>query len=110
MTLMTKIFAATTALTLTGTAAVAQTNWDLTTAWGANNFHAQSAIAFADAVRDATDGTVDITVHLSGETGVKIGRSREWHRSDGRYVAFPPSGRRTLFGCRHLALPDPRAG
>ncbi|MBB3993949.1 TRAP-type C4-dicarboxylate transport system substrate-binding protein [Sulfitobacter undariae] len=72
MTLMTKIFAATTALTLTGTAAVAQTNWDLTTAWGANNFHAQSAIAFADAVRDATDGAVDITVHLSGETGVKI--------------------------------------
>ena len=46
--------------------------WDLSTAWGANNFHAQNAINFADAVRDATDGSVDITVHLSGEIGVKI--------------------------------------
>jgi TRAP-type C4-dicarboxylate transport system substrate-binding protein len=69
---MTKLIAATTALTMTGTATLAQTDWDLTTSWGANNFHAQSAIAFADAVRDATDGAVDITVHLSGETGVKI--------------------------------------
>lgn len=72
MTLMTRILAATTALTISGTATLAETKWDLTTAWGANNFHAQSAIAFADAVRDATDGGVDITVHLSGETGVKI--------------------------------------
>ena len=72
MTLMTKLFAATTALTLIGSASLAETKWDLTTAWGANNFHAQSAIAFADAVRSATDGSVDITVHLSGETGVKI--------------------------------------
>ena len=50
----------------------AQTQWDLSTAWGADNFHAQSAIAFADAVRAETNGSVDITVHLSGEIGVKI--------------------------------------
>ncbi|MFT4728349.1 MAG: TRAP-type C4-dicarboxylate transport system substrate-binding protein [Granulosicoccus sp.] len=52
--------------------AVAETKWDMTTAWGAKNFHAQSAIKFADAVRESTDGSVDITVHLSGEIGVKI--------------------------------------
>ncbi|ASJ70755.1 TRAP transporter substrate-binding protein [Granulosicoccus antarcticus] len=53
------------------TAASAETKWDLSTAWGANNFHAESAIKFADAVRQSTDGSVDITVHLSGEIGVK---------------------------------------
>lgn len=72
MTMMTKILGMTTALTLVGSAAMAETKWDLSTAWGANNFHAESAMAFADAVREATDGSVDITVHLSGETGVKI--------------------------------------
>lgn len=60
------------ALTLGTGAASAETKWDLSTAWGANNFHAQSAIAFADAVREGTNGSVDITVHLSGEIGVKI--------------------------------------
>jgi len=53
-----------------GTAVADTTKWDLSTAWGANNFHAQNAMAFADAVREATDGSVDITVHLSGEIGV----------------------------------------
>ena len=72
MTFMKSIFAASAALAMSGSAAFAETKWDLTTAWGANNFHAQSAIAFADAVRDGTDGSVDITVHLSGEIGVKI--------------------------------------
>ena len=72
MTIMKSILAATTALALCGTAAFAETKWDLTIAWGANNFHAQSAIAFADAVREGTNGSVDITVHLSGEIGVKI--------------------------------------
>ena len=60
------------ALAFASTGAWAETKWDLSTAWGANNFHAQNAIAFADAVREATDGSVDITVHLSGEIGVKI--------------------------------------
>ncbi len=66
------LLAAGAAFAALSTAAMAETKWDLSTAWGANNFHAQSAIAFADAVRDATDGSVDITVHLSGEIGVKI--------------------------------------
>lgn len=60
------------ALMLTTGSALAEANWDLSTAWGANNFHAQNAMAFADAVREATDGSVDITVHVSGEIGVGI--------------------------------------
>ena len=71
MIMMKSIIAGMAVLALSATAQ-AQTQWDLTTAWGADNFHAQSAIAFADAVRKETDGSVDITVHLSGEIGVKI--------------------------------------
>jgi TRAP-type C4-dicarboxylate transport system substrate-binding protein len=72
MTLTKSAVLGSTALALSAFSAAAQTQWDLTTAWGANNFHAQSAIAFADAVREETGGTVDITVHLSGELGVGI--------------------------------------
>lgn len=72
MTYFTKLLAGTAALAISSTAAWAETKWDLTTAWGANNFHAESAMAFADAVHEGTNGSVDITVHLSGEIGVKI--------------------------------------
>ncbi|WP_342077035.1 TRAP transporter substrate-binding protein [Yoonia sp. SS1-5] len=72
MTIMKSILAAGAAIALGTSGASAETKWDLSTAWGANNFHAQSAIAFADAVREGTNGSVDITVHLSGEIGVKI--------------------------------------
>lgn len=53
-------------------ALLAETKWDLSTAWPATNFHAKNALAFADAVREATNDSVDITVHVSGEIGVKI--------------------------------------
>lgn len=66
------ILAVAAAMCFGSTVVNAETKWDLSTAWGANNFHAQSAIKFADAVRESTDGSVDITVHLSGEVGVKI--------------------------------------
>jgi len=66
------LLAAGAALALSVSTGLAQTKWDLSTAWGANNFHAQNAMKFADAVRDATNGSVDITVHVSGEIGVKI--------------------------------------
>ncbi len=72
MKLMKSIIAVAAVLCMGHTPAYAETKWDLSTAWGANNFHAQSAIKFADAVRESTDGSVDITVHLSGEIGVKI--------------------------------------
>jgi len=59
-------------IALVAQTAAAETKWDLSTAWGDKNFHAESAMKFADAVREATDGSVDITVHLTGEIGVKI--------------------------------------
>ncbi|MCR9136162.1 MAG: TRAP transporter substrate-binding protein [Alphaproteobacteria bacterium] len=72
MTLMKHIVAAGVCLAIGTGGAVAQTKWDLSTAWPASNFHAKNAMAFADAVREATYGSVDITVHVSGEIGVKI--------------------------------------
>ncbi len=72
MNIMNSVIAVAAALCIGSTSVHAETKWDLSTAWGAKNFHAQSAIKFADAVRESTDGSVDITVHLSGEVGVKI--------------------------------------
>ena len=72
MNALTKLASAAAVFAALTSTAIAETRWDLSTAWGANNFHAQNAVKFADAVRDATDGSVDITVHVSGEIGVKI--------------------------------------
>jgi len=72
MQLVNKLLAASALVALTSSASLAETKWDLSTAWGADNFHAKNAMAFADEVRNVTDGSVDITVHLSGEIGVKI--------------------------------------
>lgn len=52
-------------------AAHAATEWDFSTPWPATNFHAEAAQQFADAVREETDGELDITVHVGGEIGVK---------------------------------------
>jgi len=46
--------------------ALAQTAWDMPTPYGDAVFHTQNIIQFADAVREATDGTLDITVHSAG--------------------------------------------
>lgn len=72
MRIVKPILAAAAAIAIGASSVAAQTKWDLSTAWGAGNFHAQSAQKFADAVREETGGSVDITVHLSGEIGVKI--------------------------------------
>ena len=72
MILLKKLLVVSTALSFCGTAALAETRWDLSTAWGDNNFQTESAVAFADAVREETGGSVDITVYPSGETGVGI--------------------------------------
>jgi len=46
--------------------ATAQTAWDMPTPYGDTVFHTQNITAFADDVRDATDGALDITVHSAG--------------------------------------------
>ena len=40
--------------------------WDMPMAYSATNFHSQTGVLFADAVRIATGGEVDITVHPGG--------------------------------------------
>ncbi len=51
---------------LGATPAMAQTNWDMPTPYGDAVFHTQNIIAFADEVREATDGSLDITIHSAG--------------------------------------------
>ncbi len=40
--------------------------WDMPMAYSATNFHSQNGVMFADAVRVATGGEIDITVHPGG--------------------------------------------
>ena len=40
--------------------------WDMPMAYSATNFHSQNGVLFADAVRVATSGEIDITVHPGG--------------------------------------------
>ena len=51
------------ALAVLGQAAVAQTQWNLATAYQDDNFHTQNIARFADDVADATDGALTITLH-----------------------------------------------
>lgn len=44
---------------------------DLNAIYPASNFHSQGAVNFADKVREATGGSVDITVHAGGSLGFK---------------------------------------
>ena len=46
--------------------ATAQTAWDMPTPYGDAVFHTQNIIRFADDVRAATGGALDITVHSAG--------------------------------------------
>ncbi|AXQ93949.1 TRAP transporter substrate-binding protein [Cereibacter azotoformans] len=59
------------AASVAATSASAQTQWDMSIVWPEGNFHTQNAMAFADAVREATDGEVEITVHSGGALGIK---------------------------------------
>jgi TRAP-type C4-dicarboxylate transport system substrate-binding protein len=56
------LFAAALATALSAPAA-AQTNWDMATPYGDGNFHTQNIAAFADEIREATNGSLNITVH-----------------------------------------------
>lgn len=45
--------------------AQAATKWDLPAGYAASNFHSENLVAFANAVRQATNGRLDITVHAN---------------------------------------------
>jgi TRAP-type C4-dicarboxylate transport system substrate-binding protein len=67
---MTRLSALVASLALAGTlampvAAVAQTKWDLPTAYPANNFHTENIQQFATDVDRATDGKLKITLHAN---------------------------------------------
>ncbi|MFT6452216.1 MAG: TRAP-type C4-dicarboxylate transport system substrate-binding protein [Halocynthiibacter sp.] len=47
------------------TAATAQ-SWDMPTPYGDSTFHTQNIMQFADDIRTATDGGLDITIHSAG--------------------------------------------
>ena len=51
--------------------AMAQVQWDLSTVWPEENFHTVNAHRFADEVREATGGAVDIAVKSGGQLGFK---------------------------------------
>lgn len=57
------VLATTFTLLTTGTAASAQTRWDLPSAYPANNFHTENLVQFAADVGKATGGKLTITVH-----------------------------------------------
>lgn len=58
-----RLFTLATALVLAGGSALAQTKWDLASAYPANNFHSENLMQFAADVDKATGGKLKITVH-----------------------------------------------
>src|SRR6187200_1772538 len=59
------------ALALASASAAAQTKWDLSTVWPDGNFHTKNAMRFADEVKMATSGSVEITVKAGGQLDFK---------------------------------------
>ncbi|WP_239025431.1 TRAP transporter substrate-binding protein [Roseicyclus persicicus] len=66
MTLSLRSLALATALGALALPAAAQTAWDMPTPYGDSVFHTANIIQFADEVREATGGQLDITVHSAG--------------------------------------------
>lgn len=60
-----KMLMATSALTIAGAAAQAET-WDMPMAYAATNFHSEHGVMFADKVKEYTGGALEITVHPGG--------------------------------------------
>jgi len=48
---------------------LAAQNWDMSLPWPDGNFHTENARTFAEAVAEATEGRVNITVHAGGSLG-----------------------------------------
>lgn len=68
----TAVVSLTSALALLAGSALAQSaKWDLSTVWPDGNFHTKNAVRFADEVKKATGGGVDITVKAGGQLGFK---------------------------------------
>lgn len=57
--------------TLVAAPALAQTKWDASVPWGPTVFHTKNLVRFAEEVKKATNGDVEITVHPGGSLGIK---------------------------------------
>lgn len=66
-----QIAVATGLLAASALSAAAQVKWDLSTVWPDGNFHTQNAKRFAEEVKKATNGAVEITVKAGGQLGFK---------------------------------------
>ena len=55
--------------------ASAQVEWDVAIPWGATEFHTVNAMNFAEAVEEATDGEVVMTIHPGGSLGIRANES-----------------------------------
>ena len=62
-TLIATLVAATGALAALAGSAMAQTKWNLPAAYPANNYHSENLVWFAEEVKKATQGKLEITVH-----------------------------------------------
>lgn len=63
------------ALALMSTAALAQTVWDVSIPWGPAEFHTVNAQNFAEAVKEATNGEVEMIIHPGGSLGIRANES-----------------------------------
>lgn len=61
-----KTLLATSVATLALSGVASAENWDMPVAYPANNYHTENAQIFVDAVRDCTEGELDITIHAGG--------------------------------------------
>lgn len=61
-----KLMAGAATVAITASSAMAAEKWDMPMAYSASNFHSENGVAFADCVREATSGDIDITVHPGG--------------------------------------------
>lgn len=66
MTFTCRSLALATALCALAFPAAAQTSWDMPTPYGDTVFHTKNILEFADDVREATGGQLNITVHSAG--------------------------------------------
>ncbi|WP_411889178.1 TRAP transporter substrate-binding protein [Yoonia sp. SDW83-1] len=64
--MMLRTLLATSVATLALTGTTSAENWDMPMAYPANNYHTENAQMFVDAVRECTNGELEITIHAGG--------------------------------------------
>lgn len=87
-------------------ALAADVNWDVSVPWGASEFHTQNAEKFAEAVKEATDGAVEMTIHSGGALGIRANESLR-AVEDGavpmaEYAAFQNVGELPILGIESI--------